>query len=246
MATREQLVQAGLLTVTFVAVIALLVALQLTFGPPGGALIEPTFVVVAFVPFLIYLGVTGRLERFSGGGFELRLREQADKTVTPQRTDDTIEVTPEETQQKGSLAALVDRETPPTALSFRTGAENIYAPSVIYQYLETLGDNPDFRYIVFTDSVGGFEGYMHANEFEYLFETTEVTDELESGVILTRDGVITASVSSESTNRETLRKMDQRNISELAVVDSANQFVGVITQDEIVRKLLSSAVRAVQ
>jgi Mg/Co/Ni transporter MgtE len=73
-----------------------------------------------------------------------------------------------------------------------------------------------------------------------------VTDELESGVILTRDGVITASVSSESTNRETLRKMDQRNLSELAVVDSANQFVGVITQDEIVRKLLSSAVRAVQ
>jgi predicted transcriptional regulator len=72
-----------------------------------------------------------------------------------------------------------------------------------------------------------------------------VVDEIETGEIIDRAIVRTEAIGSDSTNRECLQEMDDRNVTELAVVDSENTFVNIVTQDAIIRKLMSSALSEV-
>lgn len=133
---------------------------------------------------------------------------------------------------------------PPTTLSFVVGRPHAYARSVIQRYVDALSTTPQFRHILFKDDVGAFLGYMPASVFKQLLDANDdIVDRIESGAILQHRAVIRGSVAQTATNRQALHRMDALNLSELAVLDADGRFVGTITQDEIVRKILASVIQ---
>jgi CBS domain-containing protein len=72
-----------------------------------------------------------------------------------------------------------------------------------------------------------------------------IIDEIESGTILTRSKMKKKCIAVDSSNSEALDKMEQEDINELAVLDSSEQFVGIVTQENLVRKLLTDVIRQI-
>lgn len=188
--------------------------------------------------------MTGRLQRFSGGGFEIVLQEQARKFVSPDAYE-PVDADPARLDAKVRTSELAEiRERAPTGLTIELEREGFYAESAIRDYLESL---ETLRYVVFTDADGQFEGYAPVDSIRQLLENVEVNvvDEIETGDIIHRATVRTDAIGNDSTNRECLQEMDDRDVTELAVVDSEKNFVNIVTQDAIIRKLMSSALSEV-
>lgn len=263
MTTIRHLSETLLLTITFLAIIGGLAYLQGEYGNGSEALFKPVFAVIALVPSLIYLVVTGHIRKFSGGGFDIILREQARESVSFEALEDPIELRPEYAEERGRLdpedseirikegiERMVGDGDTPTTISLQLGEEELYEYWIIEEYYEILSEpgNSGFRYVLFTGPDGRFEGYMHAEEFGELLSSIDgdIVSELENGRILDRETVSRASVSINGSNQEALREMERRGVTEVAVINSARRFVGVITQEEIFRKVLTSVVRGVR
>lgn len=242
MAQWEEIIQTTVVSVYFLVIFMGLGVLDQTYL--SGAFTNPTLVGVALVPVLLFLAVTGRLQRFSGGGFEVVLQEQARKFVSPDASEE-VDVNPERLDPKIRESELGKiKERAPTGLTFELGREGFYELGAIEEYLEAL---ETLRYVVFTNADGQFEGYAPVDAFSRLLANFEVdvVHEIETGEITDRPIVRTDAIRSDSTNKECLQKMDDREVDELAVVNSDKSFVGVITQNAIIRKLMSSALRDV-
>lgn len=248
MVKRAQVAKVGAATGLFLAIVLGLVALRLRLGIRSGPLVEPQFVVVALVPFLFYLAVTRRLKRFSGGGFEFVLRKQAGKSVDSAAEPAEVVESQLAADDAGAGATDVaptglDTAGEPTSLAFEVGRDGGYSVAAVRESFRAAATAPDLRHVVFTDGSGRFEGYADADAVHALVanEATAavVVEELGSGAILDRALVRTASVPREATNRETLERMDREGLDEVAVVDDRGAFVGVVTRDRIVQRVLS-------
>lgn len=233
------------MTVVFFAVVLALVAFQLEVGDASGAVVKPTFVVLGFVPVVFYFVATGRLKQFSGAGFEVVLRREADRALGDVGGEEIEVATDDVAADRIVDLHRADERARPTVLEFQTGREDACKQSTVEEYLDTLADS--LEYVLFTDDRRRFEGYMDFAAFEPLFEDAgaAVIDEIETGEILARPGVNSGAVSQDSSHRATLQEMDRQQVDELAVLDSNERFVGVVTQDELVRKLLAEAIREV-
>lgn len=234
---QEKYVQTLVMGLIFFVTIGLLGFIEQTYF--SGAFTNPTLVGVALVPILFFLVVTGHIKRFSGGGFDVVLQEQARKFVLPDASE-KVDVKSELPNKKGGESELKNiKEREPTALTFELGREDFYEHSVIEKYLQEL---ETLRYVVFTDGNNQFEGYAAVGAFSRLLENlkTGVVDEIETREITNHAVVRTNSIRSDSTNKECLQEMDNRDIDELAVVNTQETFVGVITQDAIIRTLINS------
>lgn len=242
MAHREELLQTGAVSSVFLGILVGLGYFQQLYFP--GAFTDPILVAVALVPILFFLAVTGRLYRLSGGGFEIVLQEQARKFISPDAATE-VDVEPERLDAKVRTAEIEDmKRRAPTALTFELEKTDYYVRGAILDYLETL---ETLRYVVFQDANGRFEGYSPVLDFIRLVQNYDVgvVEKIENREILDMEIVHTESIKSDSSNEECLRAMDDYDVNELAVVDSDGKFTGVVTQDEIIRKLVSSAITEV-
>ena len=242
MTQHTEFLQAGVVSVVFLLLLVGLGILEQVFV--AGAFTNPVLVVVALIPIIVYLAVTGRLSRFSGGGFEIELQAAARKFISPDASQ-TIDVDPERLDAKyhaGALEAVKQRA--PTALTFEIGRAGYYALGAIEAYLDEL---ETLTYVVFTDANDRFEGYAPVEQFRRLVGNyaIDIVGELESGHITDRPIVRTEAIRSDRTNEECLRTMDELNVDQLAVLDANGAFVGVVRQDAIIRRLVSSALTEV-
>lgn len=242
MEQEEKLIQTGVMSALFLGILVGLGVLEENYV--SGAFTNPTLVGISLVPLLFFLVVTGRLQRFSGGGFEIVLQEQARKFVSPDASEEVHEyIDPERLSPKRRMSELeMVAESEPTALTLELGREGFYSLEAIEDYLETV---ETLRYVVFTDADGQFEGYATVDDFSQLVKNGgfDVIDEIETDEITDREIVRTDAIGSDTTNRDCLRKMDAGDVTELAVIGSDEQFVGVVTQDAIIRNLMSSAIK---
>lgn len=242
MRNRTEFLQAGLLSVVFLVLVVGLGLLEQEYAV--GTFTNPVLVVVALVPIVVFLAATGRLQRFSGGGFEIELQAQARKFVTPDASR-TIDVDPERLDAKNQTGALATvKQRAPTTLTFELGRQGFYVHGAIEAYLDGL---ETLNYVVFTDADDRFEAYVPVEAFRRLVANyaIDVVGEIESGVITDRPIVRTEAIRSDRTNEECLRTMDELNVDQLAVVDADGTFVGVVHQDAIIRRLVSSALTEV-
>jgi len=170
----------------------------------------------------------------------LRSQEQARKLVSPDASEE-VNVEPDQLNEKTGESELENiKERGPTALTFELGRQGFYDQDAIEYYLEAL---ETLRYVVFTDADGQFEGYAPVGAFSRLLENSEinVVSEIETCEITNRAVVRTNAIRSDSTNEECLRETNDRDVDELAVIDAQKTFVGVVTQDAVIRTLMSSA-----
>lgn len=207
--------------------------------------VETTYVFIALIPFIIMLFLSGKLAEISGpGGLGLVLRNEAKSSVSPS-IDEPFEFDESRIMQKGATNMLsrIFTENPPSTLSFHIGKR--YSEEAIRTYLEELSKFPSFQNVVLNSYEGKFEGFVRAEDFKSLVYNLgiEIESEIQDGRILNNPRVIKSYILRESTNQEVLREMDRVRLNVLAVTDSQSRFVGIVSQEEIVRKILTKVVQ---
>lgn len=263
------------------------------------ALVSPTdrlltleYVLIALVPFVMLLALTGKLAEIRGpGNLGLILRHEATREMPTEGTtelsksdeayrelEQEFEVHGEDTHPKREVTADLGYEieqAEPSTLSFTLGKR--YNPAAIREYIRLHTKySPRFRYILFNDSDGRFAGLMRYQELlhqidlkpgevrdvEDYFERPPTADDegrerdpetaqatgfigdIESGDIVDHAGVITERIAAGASKKEGLHRMKEVDRSMLAVVDEAGKFAGVVTQDGLVREVLSDLLRS--
>lgn len=208
--------------------------------------LETLRVFLALIPFVIWLIVSGKLKEIRGpGGIGLSMRDEVQKPVSPELIEMPLEVDPAIVQQKVGIDGLRDRIAwnPPSTLSFEAGKKNYYKEGMIKRYIWELERHRVFRFILFNDADGKLKGCMKVSDFKTVLQTGNIVQNLESGQILKDPRVIRNSAQLTSTNKQALKEMDKANSSMLPVVDREGKFIGIVTQEEIVRKILTRVLR---
>ena len=239
-------IQTFLISVVFFVVLFVVSYMASMTPAEGGIKIEPIYVFIALVPFVVLLIASGKLKEIKGpGGIALLMKDEAESKISLEVEDNTLEIDPQIVHSKGGLESLAFMvgENAPTALSFVLKRKNYYASGAISGYLTKLRELGEFRYIIFQSEEGEFSGYMKVADFVSVVEKGGVVDAIESGSIMQNMNINKECIAVSSSNREALSAMEISNLNELAVVNSENRFVGIINQEQIVRKVLSRIVR---
>ena len=211
----------------------------------GMTSMDPTIIILALVPFVVWLIVSGKLKEVKGpGGISLTLKDQVQKTVTPESSDEPLAVDPAVIQVKGD-STLLDRfaKIPATTLSLEIGKTGYYYQEAISQYIEYLSLNPDFKYVLFADNKNHFKGLMKVQEFKTFLDTEDVVPLIENAEILNHPRMSKNTVKDTDSNKNALNEMEALNVNMLAVTNKSGHFIGVVTQEEIVRKILTNVLR---
>lgn len=209
--------------------------------------IEPIHIFIAFIPFSILLLVSGKLKEISGpGGIGLTMRDEVQKPVFPELIT-PLEIEQDIVEEKGRNVPLQDKisKIHPTTLSFEILKRNFYREDAINNYIQELRKHPNFKFILFTDSEGKFKGYMKVGDFKGLMEISNIVQKIESGAILEDPRVINNFIKITSTNKQALYEMDKMSDNILPVVDGERKFIGIVTQEGLVRKILTKVLRDV-
>jgi hypothetical protein len=204
--------------------------------------LEPINVFIALIPLVIWLIVSGKLKELKGpGGIGIIMRDEGQKSISPEITKIALKVDPAVVEKKGGLDELRYKilHNPPTTLSFEIEKKNYYNLEAIKDYIYELEKNPDFRYILFNDADGKFKGIMKVNYFKYLLETDDLVQRIENSKILEDSRVTRKCIKITSTNKQALNEMEKVNVNMLPVVDRRGRFIGVVTQEEILRRILT-------
>ncbi len=243
---KNTLIQTAVISVIFFAMLFLISFIG-SMSPTGGGLkIEPIHVFIALMPFIILLIASGKLKEIKGpGGIALLMRDEAERGISLEVENNALEIDPQITHEKGGLESLLHMisERPPTALSFVLEKRGYYGNYAIETYIRELRALSEFRYIIFVSISGKFSGYMKVDDFAILLEKGNIIEGIESASILQNKNMYRDKIKANSSNREALSAMEKANVNELAVVDSSDKFVGIINQEQIVRKVLSKIVR---
>lgn len=205
---------------------------------------EPSAIFLSLMPFIIYLILSDRIAHFKGGGIEVQFRDalQESITFTPQPASyancSIIE--------SGSLSALSRAifqiaENPATALSLRICEK--YDQTLLTEYLRQLANFDFFKYIVFVDCDSKFLGFINArillSRLEKDRTSKQVSSLIENGMIKSISGYRTDFVESNTSSKDCLIKLKEKNI-DIAVVDENNSFIGFTNKQTVVSGILTA------
>ena len=238
--------QTIIISIIFFIIVYVITNLGFVIPISGDNKIESIHVFIALVPFIVLLIASGKLKEIKGpGGISLLLKDEAERNISFPIDDNTLEVEPQIVQTKGGLHLLNNIENPPAALSFVVGEKNYYTQYAIEEYLRELNQVAEFRHVIFVSGKGELLGYMKAVNFSAIIKSDNIVEKIENELILIHRNTCRESVKINSSNKDTLAEMEKYNVNELAVVDYSGKYVGMISQDQIERKILSKIIREV-
>jgi hypothetical protein len=221
--------------------------------------VKPADIVLALIPIVIYLLVTGQIESLKYGGLELKTAfvKATEKTissqVTPIKTLESalprrdIEMSPK--QGIEVIPSLVQENV--EGLQFRLGHGG-YAGFAIIEYLTILTNkDPFFHYIIINNPDGTFEGMSNGPALYKLlsgnrppFSANDVATwlNISNKQSLRRlPGFISAQDAVEEKTTEkskALERMEEKNVDTLPVIDKARRFVGVVDRSRLTASLI--------
>lgn len=204
----------------------------------------PELVFIALVPFLVLLISSGRIQELRFGDLSMKFQQAVQGGVSPSITSETFDVVEEDMEGKGGekeLEEMIDNRG--STLVFRIGGG--YSSEYIHRYLKrNLEENPEFRYVLFTDFDDRFRGFMEAADFvSYAWlqggENGGIEGAIRSGLILDADSVVKDRIYDGSTLGEARQKLDAADGDSLAVVNTDDEFIGVLTRENVTNQILS-------
>lgn len=226
-------------TVLFFLILAVLVLVQ--WKTNGGFKIETSWLGIALAPAVIWLLATGQLSEFSGFGLGFKLKQASAKPFSLNVDGDRIQPVSVKTGGKEGLSQIpkLERERI-AALSFTLYRQGYYADYAIREYLERLTRHEFFKYVVFEDSNGRFQGLVPARRLlEFMrTENVDVARIIEEGAVDRLPGLIRASVPESSDKKDALEVMERARVSRLPVVDPQERFVGILERDKLASSIL--------
>lgn len=208
----------------------------------AGLRIDPTLVLIALVPFVIFLVISGQVQSLTlPGGLGLVFRTFAKQPIAAEKKDlgsMPLDMELAVATGKGGVDELGKKilQENPNTLSFNLQKKGYYAKDAISKYLEY----PNFRYILFNDASGKSRALMKAEDFKALHHTpgVDTVNEIESGRV-SRDAKVVPTIREGATNKEALNLMDSTRSDTLSVVDAEGKHVGVVTRDAILKNLMA-------
>lgn len=245
--------------VVFVAIIAFLVTLRVTTKTEFE--IKGSDIVLAVVPVVLFLLVTGKIESFRFGDFEVKtvFSKAAKSDISSQIIPLTgLPLEPVQVESKGGVGEipqLIEGQT--EALQFQLGHGGYYGPA-INQYFVSLSAYSFFRYILINSQEGTFFGIVEADKLIPLlmsedppFDTEEFAQWLNAsdqqamrgipGFVSIEDAI---DKSDKGVDKgKVLERMEDLKVEILPVIDANRQFVGVVDRSKLATSLIIEVTR---
>lgn len=240
---------------SFILIVCLLVMLR---SKNSRFEVKPADIIVAVVPVILFLLVTGKLQKFeigeSGIKMEAAFVKASTSAIAGQITSlkglpsEPIQVDPK--MGVGEISRLIKRKT--EGLLFRIGHGGYYGPA-IKEYLVRLAHEPFLKYIIIENPDGTFFGMANARELASIFESHEGQAPLYNAqdfadwlnrtnkeALSQLPGFLSSqsALSKEADKGQALQKMEELNIETLPVLDQGKRFIGIVDRSRLTASLL--------
>ena len=216
----------------------------------GKAEVKITDAVIAVIPILIALFMTGNITKLVVGpeGFTVERAAEAiisAATSTVKTQIDRIEPEPVESDMKGGIDRIPEYMSRGVqALTFTVGGG--YVGSVIGEYVRRLTENPQFRYLLFMDNerlVGIIDArklLAWAGEDSSRWDDIEQSIENDPAALAQLPGYVGVddAVPATATKREALQQLEDADREWLPVVDEQQRFAGLVDRARLTSSLI--------
>ena len=237
---------------TFIAILAFLLLLRTRNSKLE---IRVTDIVVAILPVLIFLLVSGKIQKLEFGEGGVKIETAFVKASTSQINSQVTSIAglPMETTRtnvKESISAipqLVEKKT--EGLTFRLGYGGYNGPA-IQEYLARLTAQPYLKYIIVENNDGTFFGMADARQLYAMLSNPYgqvKADELARWLANSNrasfsklPGFIAAEHAAKPSGdkSQTLQLMEQLNVDILPVVNEQKMYLGIVNRARLVTSLI--------
>lgn len=217
--------------------------------------VKPTDIIVAVVPIIVFLLVTGKLQKFEVGEGGVKIETAFVKASTSAIVSQVSPLTGLPTKpvrldpKRGveDIPRLIAHKT--EGLLFRLGHGGYWGPA-IEEYFRLLAKQPFLKYLVIENSDSTFFAMADARELIALFQAehspftakdfAEWLNRSDTKALSRLPGFIPAkyTVTKEADKGQTLRKMETLNLEILPVVDNKGYFVGIVNRSRLTASFL--------
>ncbi len=237
---------------SFVAILAVLVLLR---AKNSRLEVKPADIVVAVLPVLVFLLVTGKLQKFEigegGVKIETAFVEASKSSIVSQVSplaglpSEPIRIDPKRGVE--DIPKLIAHKT--EGLLFRLGHGGYWGPA-ISEYFKLLAKQPFLKYIIIENPDGTFFAMADARELIELFQAerppytardfAKWLNKADKTALSKLPGFISAkdAVTKDTDKGQALRKMEELNLDTLPVIDEAKRFVGIVNRSRLTASLL--------
>ena len=237
---------------SFVLILAMLVLIR---AKNSRFEVKPADIVVAVVPVMVFLLVTGRLQKFEIGEGGVKIETAFVKAstsaiasqITPLAGLPAEPIAIDEKRAVEEIPRLVEHKT--EGLLFRLGHGGYYGQA-IQEYLIQLTREPFLNYLIFENPDGTFFGMADARGLTALFETQrppftakDFAEWLNRGnreALSRLPGFIGSqdALNKQTDKRRALQKMEALNMDTLPVVQEKSRFAGIVNRSRLTASLL--------
>ena len=234
---------------TIAVIISLIIFTLIKNWLTGDKTIDAMITFLAILPFIIYLAVSGKISEFKGGGLEFKFNNASNAEISFKSEE--VVCAEEEIIAKGGVVMLRSKimpkiaKNPSSTLSLVPEKKRYeYSYSVVKEYLEELTKFDFFKYVLFVDENNVFKGYIHArNLLAQLLDISQgekIINKINNGDVENIPGFREHYIKENKTNREALRDMEEKGITDIAVVDKDMKFKGFTNQDMITTRIINN------
>ena len=219
----------------------------INFKVNGEFKIETSWLALSLTPVVIWLLTTHQLSEFSGFGLAFKLNKVTSTPVSLKLDGDKItpeQVSHDEKEGLGKIDRFIKNKV--AAITLEVGRQGYYVNSAIKSYLRELTQYSFFKYVIFQNKKGEFQGIIPADEMLEKMQdrSVDLVQAIESGDISNIEGVSTVSVPSGSSKQKALQVIDEHGLSELPVIDESKSFIGVVERSKITSSIVAQLVSA--
>ena len=215
--------------------------------------IDMGLVVIALLPFVAYLVLSGKVKQLTVGDINVTFAEEARATeiatLVPQdQRSIPLEVEEHRPFAKGSVhnlrTRLLDRirQERSTTMIIDSRPGILYNTSAMQEYLRQLGQYDFFKYVVFLEE-GEYRGWMMANNFRALLDaygsSVENWINRRDFATLRQQGMHTEKIGANASALDALRLLNQEKQDNIAVLNAEGELVGIASRDGIISQIVA-------
>ena len=205
---------------------------------------ESSAIFLSVMPFIVYLILSGKIQEFKGGGIEVKFKEAFEKNVRfkPEQAHYMdYHIIGKGSRKVLSNVILETTRSPFTTLSLTIGQHYDY--TLLRDYLKELLNFDFFKYVIFIDNNSKLQGFISARVLlSHLREDQmglQVISLIQQGGIREVEGFRKDFVKNTASNKEVLDKLEKGRITDVAVIDESNGFLGFTDRETIITQVVS-------
>lgn len=234
---------------TIVIIILLIVLINIKNKILIAETIDASIIFLSLLPFLIYLVISNKISEIGGGGFAIKFYKASEAKVI---FKEEVPYFDEEAIVKWSVEHLRNNilpefaKNPRSTLKVKKEYKGHYEYKASKEYLEELTRFDFFRYVLFVEENDVFNGYILARSLLAQLMSVEqgnsIIDNINEWNLDKIPGFRKDYVFNYQSSKEVLRIMEERVITDIAVVDKDMKFKGFTNRDMITARIVNNLI----